>query len=58
MKTKTSPQEILAFLDAAKRLPDNPKKELWVKFLVRQFELTCEATVIRGKPNENTDNNL
>jgi hypothetical protein len=30
MKTKTSTQEILAFIDAARRLPNDDKKELWV----------------------------
>lgn len=44
---KTSPQEILAFIDAAKRLPTGPKKELWVSWLVGQYELRCEATVIK-----------
>ncbi len=43
---RTSPQEILAFIDAAKRMPAGPKKELWVRWLVKQFELRCEATVI------------
>jgi hypothetical protein len=43
---QTSPQEILAFIDAAKRMPNGPKKELWVRWLVGQYELHCEATVI------------
>jgi len=46
---KTSPQEILAFIDAAQRLPAGPKKELWVSWLVKQYELTCTATVIKHK---------
>lgn len=46
---KTTPQEILAFIDAARRMPDTPKKELWVKFLVKQYELRCNATVIKAK---------
>ena len=54
---KTSPQDILAFIDAAKRFPDGPQKELWVQFLTRQFELRCEATVIKGTQNENIDSN-
>jgi hypothetical protein len=45
---KTSPQEILAFIDAAKRLPNNPKKELWVNWLVTQYQLRCDVTVIKG----------
>jgi hypothetical protein len=57
MKTKTSTQEILAFIDAARRLPNDDKKELWVKFLVRQYELSCEATVIKGKQNASIDSN-
>lgn len=44
----THPNEILAFIDAARRLPDGEKKQLWVKFLVRQFELSCSATVIKA----------
>jgi len=43
---QTSPQEILAFIAAARRMPAGPKKELWVRWLVRQFELRCTATVI------------
>lgn len=50
--TKTSPEEILAFIDAAKRMPNGPKKELWVNWLVKQFTLRCEGTVIKS-PIEN-----
>jgi Mor family transcriptional regulator len=52
---KTSTQEILAFIDAAKRLPNDEKKTLWVRWLVNQYELRCQATVIKGKQRENTD---
>lgn len=38
MTNKTSPEEILAFIDSARRLPPGPKKELWVKWLVKQYE--------------------
>jgi len=49
---KTSTQEILAFIDAARRLPDTPQKEIYVKFLVKQYELRCEATVIKANNKE------
>ena len=49
---KTSTQEILAFIDAARRLPDNDKKEIYVKFLVKQYELRCNATVIKANNKE------
>jgi hypothetical protein len=45
---KTSPQEILAFIDAARRLPTGPKKELWVRWLCQQYQLRCEAEVIKA----------
>lgn len=55
---KTSAQEILAFIDAARRLPNNEKKELWVNFLVKQYELRCTAEVIKNEKNtSNTDSN-
>ena len=55
---KTSTQEILAFIDAARRLPDNDKKEIYVRFLVKQYELRCQATVIKANKTElfNDDN--
>lgn len=53
----TTKQEILAFIDAAKRFPNGEKKELWVKFLVKQYELRCEATVTKGNKNANIDSN-
>lgn len=46
---KTPPNEILAFISAANRLPNNYKKELWVKFLVKEFELACTASTIIDK---------
>lgn len=46
---KTTAREILSFIDAAKRFPNGPKKELWVRWLVGQYELRCEATVIKGE---------
>lgn len=52
MKPQTSREEILAFIDAARRLPNNPKKELWVNWLVQQYELRCEATVIKSKDSQ------
>ena len=50
---KTTPEEILAFIDAARRFPPGPKKELWVKWLVTQYE----ARISGGKftMNINTD---
>lgn len=36
--SRTSPEEILAFIDAARRFPPGPKKELWVGWLVKQYE--------------------
>ena len=44
-------QEILAFIDSARRMKPSAKKELWVRWLVRQFELRCEATVIPADKN-------
>jgi hypothetical protein len=52
---KTTSQEILAFIDAACRLPNNEKKELWVNFLVTQFELRCQGEVIKSEKNSSTD---
>ena len=49
---KTTAHEILAFIEAAQRLPNNQKKELWVNFLVKQFELRCQATVIKAEDNK------
>jgi hypothetical protein len=54
-KNKTSSQEILAFIDAACRLPNNEKKELWVNFLVTQFELRCQGEVIKSEKTSSTD---
>lgn len=45
---KTSPQEILAFIDASRRLPNTAEKTIYVNFLVKQYELSCEARVIKG----------
>jgi hypothetical protein len=45
---KRTPQEILAFIAAAERLPDTPQKEIYVRFLFQQFQLRCEATVIKA----------
>ena len=51
MKSSRRPEEILAFIDSAKRMHPGPKKELWVRWLVRQFELRCEATVLPADKN-------
>lgn len=48
-------QEILAFIEAAGRMPNSAKKELWVSWLVKQFELRCEATVISAKHSAFSD---
>jgi hypothetical protein len=45
---KRTAQEILAFIAAAERLPNTPQKEIYVRFLVRQYELRCCATVIKA----------
>jgi hypothetical protein len=45
---KTTAQEILAFIAAAERLPNTPQKEIYVRFLVKQYELRCTATVIKA----------
>jgi hypothetical protein len=42
MKPKTTPQEILAYIAAAKRMPDTPLKEIWVAWLVTQYEQAVE----------------
>jgi hypothetical protein len=47
-----SQQEILAFIAAAERFPPSPEKVLWVAFLIRQFELRCEATVIKSDQSQ------
>jgi hypothetical protein len=44
MKPKTTPQEILAFISAARRMPDNELKEIWVRWLVQQYEQAVERT--------------
>ena len=50
---KTAPQEILSFIDAARRMKPSPKKTLWVAWLVKQYE----ARISGGKftMNINTD---
>lgn len=49
----TTPEEILAFIDAAKRFPDTPKKELWVSWLVKQYEARISGP--KFSMNINTD---
>ncbi len=50
-----SHRDILAFIDAAKRLPPTPQKEIYVSWLVRQYELKCSAEVIKS-PNLSNSN--
>lgn len=52
MTNKTSPEEILAFIDAAQRFPDGPKKELWVSWLIKQYE--CRIFALKFTMNINT----
>ena len=49
----TPPEEILAFIDAARRLPNGPKKELWVTWLVKQYESRISGP--KFSMNINTD---
>jgi hypothetical protein len=45
---RTTAQEVLAFIDAARRLPNSTEKETYVNFLVSQYELRCSVTVIHA----------
>jgi hypothetical protein len=53
MKSQRSAEEILAFIDAARRLPPGPKKELWVSWLVTQYE--CRISGPKFSMSINTD---
>jgi hypothetical protein len=53
MKKNYTHKDILSFIDAAKRLPDTPQKVIYVRWLVRQFELRCSADVIKANKSPN-----
>lgn len=39
----TSDKELLAFIDAAHRMPPGAKKEIWVSWLVKQYECRIQG---------------
>lgn len=43
------PEEILAFIAAAERFPETPEKLAWVRWLDKQFTMTCTAEVIKAE---------
>lgn len=45
---KYTTQDVLAFIAAAERFPNSKEKEIYVSWLATQFELTCEAEVIKS----------
>jgi hypothetical protein len=51
-KNKTTAEEILAFIDAACRLPNNEKKELWVRWLVAQWDEHTPKFEIKPKSRQ------
>lgn len=56
MTNKTSPEEILAFIDAAGRFPPGPKKEQWVRWLVKQYEARISGPKFTMSINTNDAN--
>lgn len=49
----TRPEKILAFIERHKALDyEVEKKRVFINWLLRQYTLTCRATVIKAKKNE------
>jgi hypothetical protein len=55
-KNRYSDRDILAFIDSARRLPATPQKEIYVRWLVKQYELCCTATVVKANKSPHLTN--